>query len=222
MAKTHCIFGPREIYADRIAQFGMALYLYIIHAFWRWKNMDSISHRIKLNYRILRKYFDFYQLMPSVADDWDKHPLSSHCQSSDVFHGLMGSWFYWGVAHATVPFWTKGWIVVWGLLQYCNNWCKAMDKIGVQYSNNIISRKPTTVMQYRIWVSELYCDARQSNGPTFSVGSEIERRTNYLYPESYFPLCTGMVSLFKMNIKPLWKKEIEQEERIRDIDQNTR
>ena len=67
---------------------------------------------------------DFYQLMPSVADDWDKHPLSSlaiiRCFPwTDGKLALLGD-----AAHATVPFFGQGMncgfedcTILWQLMQ---------------------------------------------------------------------------------------------------------
>ena len=52
--------------------------------------------------------------------------------------------------------------------------------------------------------------------PHFQLVQKLERRINYLYPESYFPLYS-MVSFSQIEYRTALEKGDEQEERIRDM-----
>lgn len=160
---------------------------------------------------------NFYEMMPEVADTWDQHPLSSLAivRCFPWTHGkvaLMGD-----AAHATVPFFGQGMncgfedcSVMWDLMQqYGDDW----NKIFKTYET---LRKPNGDAVQDLSLQNYIVMRDKVNDPDFQLLQKIERRINFLYPDSYFPLYT-MVSFTNIEYQTALKKGNEQEEMIKKI-----
>ncbi|HMS30235.1 MAG TPA: NAD(P)/FAD-dependent oxidoreductase [Saprospiraceae bacterium] len=160
---------------------------------------------------------DFYQLMPSVADDWDKHPLSSlaiiRCFPwTDGKLALLGD-----AAHATVPFFGQGMncgfedcTILWQLMQsHGQDWSTIFEQYQLLRKPNGDAVQDLSLQNYIVMRDKVM-------DPHFQLVQKLERRINYLYPESYFPLYS-MVSFSQIEYRTALKKGNEQEERIRDM-----
>ncbi|HNL07347.1 MAG TPA: NAD(P)/FAD-dependent oxidoreductase, partial [Chitinophagales bacterium] len=137
---------------------------------------------------------DFYRMMPNVADEWENHPLSSLAiiRCFPWTHGkvaLVGD-----AAHATVPFFGQGMncgfedcSVLWELMQkHDHNWAAIFKEYEVLRKPNGDAVQDLSLKNYLVMRDKVA-------DPDFLLTQKIERRINYLYPESYFPLYT-MVS----------------------------
>jgi len=160
---------------------------------------------------------DFYQLMPSVADDWDKHPLSSlaiiRCFPwTDGKLALLGD-----AAHATVPFFGQGMncgfedcTILWQLMQsHGQDWSTIFEQYQLLRKPNGDAVQDLSLQNYIVMRDKVM-------DPHFQLVQKLERRINYLYPESYFPLYS-MVSFSQIEYRTALEKGNEQEERIRDM-----
>jgi kynurenine 3-monooxygenase len=157
---------------------------------------------------------DFYRIMPNVADTWDDFPMSSLAiiRCFPWTHGkvaLMGD-----AAHATVPFYGQGMncgledcTVMWSLMQqYGKDW----EKIFKEYE---ISRKPNGDAMQDLSLQNYIVMRDKVADPDFLLLQKIERRINYLYPDSYFPLYS-MVSFTGISYKEALEKGLAQEKRL--------
>ncbi len=160
---------------------------------------------------------DFFEMMPDIADSWEKHPLSSLAiiRCYPWFHGkvmLMGD-----AAHATVPFYGQGMnsgfedcSVLWELMQQHNeDWLV----IGEEYQK---SRKPNGDAVQDLSVHNYLVMRNKVADPDFLLLQKIERRISELYPDKYFPLYT-MVSFTNIEYKTALEKGNEQEATIKNL-----
>lgn len=160
---------------------------------------------------------NFYAMMPEVADTWDKHPLSSLAiiRCFPWTHGkfaLMGD-----AAHATVPFFGQGMncgfedcSVMWELMsKHENNW----ELIFKEYEK---LRKPNGDAVQDLSLQNYIVMRDKVNDPDFLLLQKIERRINFLYPDSYFPLYS-MVSFTTIEYVTALNKGNEQEDKIKKL-----
>ena len=160
---------------------------------------------------------DFYELLPTVAENWEDHPLSSLAiiRCFPWTHGkvaLMGD-----AAHATVPFFGQGMncgfedcSVMWQLMQqHHENW----EVIFETYQN---LRKPNGDAVQDLSLQNYIVMRDKVNDADFLLLQRIERRINYLYPEAYFPLYS-MVSFTDIEYQTALQKGNEQEARIMNL-----
>lgn len=160
---------------------------------------------------------DFYELLPSVADAWEEHPLSSLAiiRCYPWTHGklaLMGD-----AAHATVPFFGQGMncgfedcSVMWELMQkHKENWPEVFKEYEIMRKPNGDAVQDLSLQNYIVMRDKV-------NDPDFLLLQKIERRINYLYPDSYFPLYS-MVSFTNIEYQTALKKGNEQEAMIKKL-----
>lgn len=160
---------------------------------------------------------DFYALMPDVADEWDKHPLSSLAiiRCFPWTHGKMA--LLGDAAHATVPFFGQGMncgfedcSVLWELMQeYQENWPLIFEAYEKRRKPNGDAVQDLSLQNY-IVMRDKVAD------PEFQWVQQVERRINFLYPDAYFPLYT-MVSFTDIEYKTALAKGNEQEQKIRTM-----
>lgn len=160
---------------------------------------------------------DFYQLHPQVAEEWEKHPLSSlaiiRCfpwrQGRTV---LMGD-----AAHATVPFFGQGMncgfedcTVLFELMQeHEENW----ELILPEYEKR---RKPNTDAMQELSLQNYLVMRDRVTDIQYQLIQRLERRLSVMYPENYFPLYS-MVSFTNIPYETALKKGNEQEAKIRKM-----
>lgn len=160
---------------------------------------------------------DFYEMLPTVADAWDEHPLSSLAiiRCFPWTHGklaLMGD-----AAHATVPFFGQGMnagfedcSVMWELMKKHNeNWNEVFKEYETIRKPNGDAVQDLSLYNY-IVMRDRVAD------PAFLLLQKIERRINYLYPDKYFPLYS-MVSFTNIEYQIAYNKGKEQEAMIQQI-----
>ncbi|HNI45839.1 MAG TPA: FAD-dependent monooxygenase, partial [Chitinophagales bacterium] len=160
---------------------------------------------------------DFYRMMPNVADEWENHPLSSLAiiRCFPWTHGkvaLVGD-----AAHATVPFFGQGMncgfedcSVLWELMQkHDHNWAAIFKEYEVLRKPNGDAVQDLSLKNYLVMRDKVA-------DPDFLLTQKIERRINYLYPESYFPLYT-MVSFTNIAYTTALEKGEAQEAMVRQL-----
>lgn len=160
---------------------------------------------------------DFYDMMPEVADSWDNHPLSSLAiiRCFPWTHqklALMGD-----AAHATVPFFGQGMncgfedcSVMWNLMQHHDeNWATIFKEYEIMRKPNGDAVQDLSLQNY-IVMRDKVAD------PDFLLLQKIERRINYLYPQSYFPMYS-MVSFTDIEYAVAFQKGNEQEQMIKQL-----
>ncbi len=178
---------------------------------------NNLTSKEKVTEFFKEVFPDFYEMMPTVADAWEDHPLSSLAiiRCFPWTHrklALMGD-----AAHATVPFFGQGMnagfedcSVMWELMnKHMDNW----PVIFKEYEN---LRKPNgdavqdlSLLNY-IVMRDKVADA------DFLLLQKIERRINYLYPDKYFPLYS-MVAFTNIEYHMALTKGQEQEAMIQQI-----
>jgi kynurenine 3-monooxygenase len=178
---------------------------------------NNLTSKEKVTEFFKEVFPDFYEMMPTVADAWEDHPLSSLAiiRCFPWTHrklALMGD-----AAHATVPFFGQGMnagfedcSVMWELMnKHMDNW----PVIFKEYEN---LRKPNgdavqdlSLLNY-IVMRDKVADA------DFLLLQKIERRINYLYPDKYFPLYS-MVAFTNIEYHTALTKGQEQEAMIQQI-----
>jgi kynurenine 3-monooxygenase len=160
---------------------------------------------------------DFYEMMPSVADSWESHPLSSLAiiRCLPWTHGklvLMGD-----AAHATVPFFGQGMnagfedcYVMWKLIEkHHHDWEIIFKEFERLRKPNGDAVQDLSMLNY-IVMRDKVAD------PDFLLLQKIERRINYLYPDKYFPLYS-MVSFTNIEYQIALQKGQEQEAMIKTL-----
>jgi kynurenine 3-monooxygenase len=178
---------------------------------------NNLTSKEKVTNFFKEVFPDFYEMMPTVADAWEDHPLSSLAiiRCSPWTHGklaLMGD-----AAHATVPFYGQGMnagfedcTAMWELMQkHGDNW----DLIFEEYSK---IRKPNGDAVQDLSLLNYIVMRDKVADPDFLLLKKIERRINLLYPDSYFPLYT-MVSFTDIEYQIALQKGKEQEVMIQRI-----
>ena len=170
----------------------------------------------------VQKFFDevfpdFAAMMPSIAESWDTHPLSTLAitRCYPWTHGktaLMGD-----AAHATVPFYGQGMnsgfedcTVMWELMQKHNeDWPKVFEEYQRVRKPNGDGVQDLSIHNYHV-MADYVAD------PQFLLQKKLERRIEQLYPESYMPLYS-MVSFSNIGYAEAWKKGQEQDARMKAI-----
>jgi kynurenine 3-monooxygenase len=132
---------------------------------------------------------DFYEMVPTVAEVWEDHPLSNLAiiRCSPWTNGkvaLMGD-----AAHATVPFYGQGMnagfedcTVLFNLMKKHNeNW----EEIFKEYSRE---RKPDGDALQDLSLDNYYVMRDYVSDPEFLLRKKIEAKFSELYPKSWLPL----------------------------------
>lgn len=153
---------------------------------------------------------DFYEMMPDIANEWEKHPLSSLAiiRCYPWYSGntvLMGD-----AAHATVPFFGQGMncgfedcTVMWELMnQYGENWNKIFEEYQIKRKPNGDAVQDLSLQNYLVMRDKV-------SDPSYQLQQKIERRISELYPGKYFPLYS-MVSFTDIEYQTALKKGNEQ------------
>lgn len=159
---------------------------------------------------------DFFEMMPNVADAWDRHPLSSLAivRCFPWTHGktaLMGD-----AAHATVPFFGQGMncgfedcSVMAGLMKKHNeDWEKVFKEYEKVRKPNGDAVQDLSLLNYIVMRDKV-------SDPEFLLQQKVERRMNELYADSYFPMYS-MVSFSDIEYQTALKKGSEQDKIIKE------
>lgn len=175
---------------------------------------NNLTSKEKVTEFFKEVFPDFYELMPTVADSWEDHPLSSLAiiRCFPWTHGklaLMGD-----AAHATVPFFGQGMnagfedcSVMWELMkQYNENWPEIFKAYERMRKPNGDAVQDLSLYNY-IVMRDRVAD------PEFLLSQKIERRINFLYPDKYFPLYS-MVAFTNIEYQTALTKGQEQEATI--------
>jgi kynurenine 3-monooxygenase len=175
---------------------------------------NNLTSKEKVTEFFKEVFPDFYDLMPTVADSWEDHPLSSLAiiRCFPWTHGklaLMGD-----AAHATVPFFGQGMnagfedcSVMWELMKKHNeNWPEVFKEYERVRKPNGDAVQDLSLYNY-IVMRDRVAD------PEFLLSQKIERRINFLYPDKYFPLYS-MVAFTNIEYQTALTKGQEQEATI--------
>lgn len=132
---------------------------------------------------------DFYEMMPDIADEWEKHPLSNlaivRCYPwTSHKTALMGD-----AAHATVPFYGQGMNAGFEdctvmndlMLKHKHNW----DEIFKEYS---VVRKPDGDALQDLSLYNYHVMRDYVADPKFLLRKKIEAKFADLYPNKWMPL----------------------------------
>lgn len=178
---------------------------------------NNLTSKEKVTTFFKEVFPDFYDMMPEVADSWDNHPLSSLAiiRCFPWTHqklALMGD-----AAHATVPFFGQGMncgfedcSVMWNLMQqHDENWATIFKEYEIMRKPNGDAVQDLSLQNY-IVMRDKVAD------PDFLLLQKIERRINYLYPQSYFPMYS-MVSFTDIEYAVAFQKGNEQEQMIKQL-----
>lgn len=178
---------------------------------------NNLTSKEKVTEFFKEVFPDFYEMMPTVADAWEDHPLSSLAiiRCFPWTHGklaLMGD-----AAHATVPFFGQGMnagfedcSVLWELMQKHNeNWEEVFKEYEKVRKPNGDAVQDLSLLNY-IVMRDKVAD------PEFLLLQKIERRINYLYPDNYFPLYS-MVAFTNIEYHTALTKGQEQEAMVKQI-----
>lgn len=132
---------------------------------------------------------DFYEMMPSIEDAWEDHPLSSLAimRSYPWHHGKVA--MIGDAAHATVPFYGQG---MNGGFEDCTVLSELMEKhnenweaIFEEYS---IVRKPDGDALQDLSLHNYYVMRDYVADPAFLLQKKIEAKFSELYPDKWLPL----------------------------------
>jgi kynurenine 3-monooxygenase len=160
---------------------------------------------------------DFYELMPNVADDWEKHPLSSLAiiRCYPWFHGntvLMGD-----AAHATVPFFGQGMncgfedcSVMFELMKKHNeDWPSIFEEYQQLRKPNGDAVQDLSLQNYLVMRDKVADES-------YIIQQQFEKRISELYPDQYLPMYS-MVSFTDIEYQHALKLGNEQDQRMKDI-----
>lgn len=178
---------------------------------------DKLDNKEKVTEFFKTMFPDFYAMMPNVAEEWNKHPLSSLAiiRCYPWFSGkavLMGD-----AAHATVPFYGQGMncgfedcTVMWELMQkYNQDWTRIFNEYQERRKPNGDAVQDLSLQNYIVMRDKVSDDK-------FLLQQKIERRINELYPSKYFPLYS-MVTFTDIEYSVALKKGNEQDREIKEF-----
>ena len=150
---------------------------------------DKLKSKADVDQFFKTTFPDFYDMMPSVAEAWEDHPLSSlaivRCYPWTAGKvALMGD-----AAHATVPFYGQGMnagfedcTVLSDLMKKHNeNWAAIFD----EYSE---TRKPDGDALQDLSLYNYHVMRDYVADPDFLLRKKIEAKFSTLYPEKWMPL----------------------------------
>jgi kynurenine 3-monooxygenase len=150
---------------------------------------DKLNSPEEVNAFFKTVFPDFYQMVPTVAEAWEDHPLSNLAiiRCSPWTNGkvaLMGD-----AAHATVPFYGQGMnagfedcTVLSNLMKKHNeNW----EAIFEEYSRE---RKPDGDALQDLSLDNYYVMRDYVSDPEFLLRKKIEAKFSELYPKKWLPL----------------------------------
>lgn len=178
---------------------------------------DNLTSKEKVTEFFKEVFPDFYELMPDVADNWEKHPLSS-LAIIRCFPWVKGKVALMGdAAHATVPFFGQG-------MNAGFEDCSVMYQLaeahhedwGLVFEAYQKMRKPNGDAVQDLSLQNYIVMRDKVADVNFQLLQKIERRINALYPESYFPLYS-MVSFTDIEYQTAFNKGNEQEKAILNL-----
>lgn len=152
-------------------------------------SFDKLTSREKVNDFFKEVFPDFYEMLPTVADEWERHPLSSlaiiRCHpwvSGKV--ALMGD-----AAHATVPFFGQGMnagfedcTVLYELIQkHGSDWKVIFAEYNIERKPDGDALQDLSLANY-IEMRDLVAD------PMFLLRKKIEGKFSSMYPDKWMPL----------------------------------
>jgi kynurenine 3-monooxygenase len=178
---------------------------------------NNLNSNEKVNEFFKSVFPDFFELMPTVADAWQDHPLSSLAiiRCYPWTHGkfaLMGD-----AAHATVPFFGQGMnagfedcSVMYSLMKKHNeNWADIFKEYEIMRKPNGDAVQDLSLLNYIVMRDKV-------TDPAYQLQQKVERRIAELYPGKYFPMYS-MVSFSEIEYHVALSKGKEQDELIQDM-----
>ena len=178
---------------------------------------NNLTSKNKVKAFFQEVFPDFYEMMPQVAEEWEQHPLSS-LAIIRCFPWTSGKYALMGdAAHATVPFFGQGMnagfedcSVMWQLMQ------KHHEDWAMIFKEYELLRKPNGDAVQDLSLQNYIVMRDRVADPHFLLLQKIERRINFLYPQSYFPLYS-MVSFTDIEYRTALNKGNEQEAMIQQL-----
>lgn len=178
---------------------------------------NNLTSKDKVKAFFQEVFPDFYEMMPQVAEEWEQHPLSS-LAIIRCFPWTSGKYALMGdAAHATVPFFGQGMnagfedcSVMWQLMQ------KHHEDWAMIFKEYELLRKPNGDAVQDLSLQNYIVMRDRVADPHFLLLQKIERRINFLYPQSYFPLYS-MVSFTDIEYRTALNKGNEQEAMIQQL-----
>lgn len=152
-------------------------------------SFDKLTSKEKVNNFFKEVFPDFYEMLPDVAEEWERHPLSSlaivRCHpwvAGKV--ALMGD-----SAHATVPFYGQG---MNAGFEDCTVMSELIQKHGSDwkaiFEEYNRERKPDGDALQDLSLGN-YIEMRDLVGdPMFLLRKKIEAKFSSMYPEKWMPL----------------------------------
>lgn len=178
---------------------------------------DKLNSKEEVDTFFATVFPDFYAMMPTIADAWEDHPLSSLAiiRCYPWTHGktaLMGD-----AAHATVPFYGQGMnagfedcTIMWELMQeHGDDW----DTIFEAYQTQ---RKPDGDAVQDLSLHNYHVMRDYVADPVFLAQKQLERRLQELYPDAFTPLYS-QVSFSTIRYSDAWNKGMQQDQFIKEF-----
>lgn len=150
---------------------------------------SNLKNKKNVNDFFKEVFPDFFAMLPQVADEWDKHPLSS-LAIIRCFPWTYGKFALMGdAAHATVPFFGQGMncgfedcSVMYRLMnKYMDNWPEVLREYEKERKPNGDAVQDLSLQNYIVMRDKV-------NDSSYLLLQKIERRINMLYPNLYFPM----------------------------------
>ncbi|HLC82247.1 MAG TPA: NAD(P)/FAD-dependent oxidoreductase [Bacteroidia bacterium] len=178
---------------------------------------NNLTSKSKVEAFFKEVFPDFFEMMPTISDAWENHPLSSLAiiRCFPWTHGktaLMGD-----AAHATVPFFGQGMnagfedcSVMYSLMKKHNeNWSVIFKEYETLRKPNGDAVQDLSLLNYVVMRDKV---ADQS----FLLQQKVERRIAELYPGKYFPMYS-MVSFSEIEYNVALNKGKEQDIIIQNL-----
>lgn len=178
---------------------------------------NNLNSKEKVTAFFQEVFPDFYEMMPNVADDWEKHPLSSLAiiRCYPWYHNstvLMGD-----AAHATVPFFGQGMncgfedcSVMFDLMKKHNeDWPSIFEEYQQLRKPNGDAVQDLSLQNYLVMRDKVADEA-------YIVQQQFEKRISELYPDQYLPMYS-MVSFTDIEYQHALRLGNEQDQRMKEI-----
>jgi kynurenine 3-monooxygenase len=150
---------------------------------------DKLQSKEKVNDFFHEVFPDFYHMLPSIADEWEKHPLASlaiiRCHPWTAGKvALMGD-----AAHATVPFYGQG---MNAGFEDCTVMFELMEKHGEDWKSIFeeynLERKPDGDALQDLSLGNYFEMRDFVADPMFLLRKKIEAKFSTMYPDKWMPL----------------------------------
>ncbi|MDP2387465.1 MAG: NAD(P)/FAD-dependent oxidoreductase [Bacteroidota bacterium] len=178
---------------------------------------NNLTSKLKVETFFKEVFPDFFEMMPTIADAWENHPLSSLAiiRCFPWTHGktaLMGD-----AAHATVPFFGQGMnagfedcSVMYSLMKKHNeDWNTIFKEYELIRKPNGDAVQDLSLLNYVVMRDKVA-------DPSFLLQQKVERRIAELYPGKYFPMYS-MVSFSEIEYNVALNKGKEQDQIIQNL-----